>query len=287
VLDYLGGCLAALARSLGRALGIPVLVAALAGLALSLRRPTPKAILTAAYVLGYLAILGLSSGHRGRHMAPVVPMLTVLAAAAVVKVADLARGRRRTAVLVALSGLVALPSILDVARVGSEFMREDTRIEAKRWIESTLPAGTRIVLDASSYRNTASAPLEETDQNIERRIADLKAGRARGYGYTPAYLKYYEMMLKYRRPGAKQYDQWWTEFGTNAKPVAWFRENGYQYAMVSSIVTERYYDDSFSERFAASTPFYRDLDSLGVLLKTFRPSPWTRPGPTLKIYRIP
>ena len=284
---YLAGCLAALARSLVRALGVPVLVAALAGLALSLRRRTPESILTAVFVLGYLAILGFSSGHRGRHMAPVVPMLTILAATVIVKLAGLVRGARRPAALAILSAAIALPSALEVARIDSEFVREDTRIQAKRWVEATLPAGTRIVLDASSYRNTATAPLEETDENIQRRIADLKTGRARGYGYTPAYLKYYEMMLEHRRVHGPQYDQWWTEFGTNTRPVDWFGRNGYNYAMVSSIVTERYYDESFSERLAASTPFYRDLDSLGVLLETFEPRPWTRPGPTLKVYRIP
>jgi len=266
--------------------GLPIGIAAVVGLGLGLRRPTPKAILTAVFILVYLAIVGFSTWHRGRHMAPVLPMLTVLAAAAALQASRLFRPNHRQAALLGLTIMLALPSGLEVARVGSELLREDTRIEAKRWVESTIPAGTKIVLDASSFRNTASAPLEETDLNIEGRINDLKSGSARGYGYTGAYLKYYEMMLQHRRPSERQYDQWWTEFGANVRPVEWFRENGYRYAIVSSIVTERYYDEGFSERFVKSTPFYRDLDSLAVLVKTFEPRPWTKPGPTLKVYQI-
>jgi hypothetical protein len=287
VLDYLVRAFVALAKSLRRALGVPIAITSFLGLGLSLRRPTSRSILAAAFIITYLIVLGFFAGHRGRHMAPVVPFLTILAASVVVRMYALfARVAPRRVALLSLCVLLSLPSVLEVARTDCEFMRKDTRIVAREWIEATIPPGTRIVLDASAYRNTVSAPIEETDENIERRIADLRRGTARGYGFKPAYLKYYEMMLKFRAPSASQYDQWWTEFGTNLRPIEWFRENGYQYAMVSSIVTHRYYDEGFTERFVKSTPFYRQLDSLCVLVKTVEPEPWRRPGPTIKIYSL-
>jgi hypothetical protein len=286
VLDYLEQCFTALGKSLRRAVGIPIGIAALAGLGLSLRRRTPASVLTLAFVIIYLAVLGFLTGHRGRHMAPVVPLLAILAATAVVQGSCLARPQLRRVTLVALSVLVALPSIIEVARTNFEFMHEDTRIQAKRWVEAAIPQGTRIVLDAASYRNTASAPLEETDENIEQKIRAIRDGIAPGYGYTAAYLKYYQMMLKHRKPGGPRYHQWWTESGANTRSVDWLRAHGYQYAIVSSHVTQRYYSEGFTEHLMRSTPFYRDLDSLAVLVKTFEPRPWKRPGPTLKIYRI-
>ena len=285
--NYLLDCVEALAKSLGRALGTPVAVMGLVGLALSLRRPSPRSVLVALFIIVYLAALGSSAGHRGRHMATVVPLITVLAASAVVKIAQVLPGAKsKSAATVILSVAIGLPSILEVARMDSEFMHKDTRVLAKEWFEAAIPAGTKIIVDASAYRNTASPPLEETDGNLERRIADLKGGTAHGYGYTAAYTKYYEMMLKYRDPGARHYDQWWTESGTNVKPIEWFRLDGYQYAITSSFITERYYDESFTERLMKSSPFYGSLDSLAAVVKVFQPKPWTRPGPTIKVYKI-
>jgi len=70
------------------------------------------------------------------------------------------------------------------------------------------------------------------------------------------------------------------------KPIEWFRRDGYQYAITSSFITERYYDESFTERLMKSSPFYGSLDSLAAVVKVFQPKPWTRPGPTIKVYKI-
>jgi len=173
-----------------------------------------------------------------------------------------------------------------VIKANSERMGEDTRQVAKEWIEANIPDGTKIVLDASVFHNTQTAPLAECRENLEVRISNLKSGQAGGYGWTAGYAGYYEMKLAALDSTAITYDLWYTDSGLKVKPVEYFRQNGYRYIMIKAGVARRFQREDVAGRYPESALFYGSLDSLCTLVKEFAPEPWVCTGPTIRVYRI-
>jgi hypothetical protein len=103
-------------------------------------------VLGSLFVVGYFFVIGASPVHLARYFTPLVPLLALLVATLVVRVADaLAPVGRRTPVLVLLTAaLVAEPLGRSIAydRVVS---RTDTRVLATAWMTEHLPAGARVV----------------------------------------------------------------------------------------------------------------------------------------------
>ncbi len=123
------------------ALTLPVLAAAVAGLALAVRRAVrgrPLALVVAlAALVPYLLVA--SSGHRAlRFLAPALPAAAWLAALALAAVPPARARRLLTAAVVARA---AIASLLVV-----RLFFVDSRLLATRWIESHVPRGATVEL---------------------------------------------------------------------------------------------------------------------------------------------
>jgi len=254
-------------ETLSWGLGWPLLLAALAGLALALTPSTPQGgvgeglVLVAFPLLLYL-YLSPQLLLFGRFILPAVPVLAALAARAVAALPPV----RARAWLLAIAVVLALPSGVNAARHDLLLTRPDTRTLAKAWVETHIPAGTKIITEAYGPELSGGEVVAPRSQ----RVYDL------------------------------------TVVGTTSlpkKPVTFYRDRGFVYLIVSSFSYERVLLDEEANR--ERRTFYASLDAEAELVQEFRPAPddlpfrfdqiygpttdlWLmeRPGPVIKIYRL-
>jgi hypothetical protein len=146
--------------SLTWGLGWAAALAALAGAVLELRRDLVRGLLLVAVPLALFGYLSVQSRYFGRWLLPAYPALAMLVAAALTQAADAVAGllprrarraagalsRREQAAGIALAGLTLLvlaqPLAADI-RSAQVLGRDDTRQQARDWIEEHYPPGLR------------------------------------------------------------------------------------------------------------------------------------------------
>lgn len=126
------------------ATGWPVLLLAGAGSMLALRRRERALLPLVCFAFGYGALLAAAPLILNRYVLPLVAPLAVLAALATASVP------RKILRLLLASAVVAaaLPETLGQVRLR---LREDTRVEAARWIETHIPEGMPLYLTSGIY----------------------------------------------------------------------------------------------------------------------------------------
>ena len=114
----------------------PVLVIAVVGLVLALRRHSRTDLILSSFVLVYLVDLLTIRAHFDRYVLPLVPVLAVLA------------GRLRALAPLTV-GLLIVPLVWAVGD-DARLTRTDTRVFAARWIVGHLPPAASVAADSSS-----------------------------------------------------------------------------------------------------------------------------------------
>ena len=182
----LGGVVAHLEVSVGLlALGLAV-VGALFG--------SPRALTLPAFVLAAATLLAIVPANFlfPRHVVPAVPPLALLAAAGLVRVADLAKGHRPRAVLATALGFLALASpAASGLSLFRKYLSPPATDQAAEWIERTFdrPAALlavlpfRLQLDPGRFEVRYARRVEDVgEQALEHfdgiLIAPPKRGRA-------------------------------------------------------------------------------------------------------------
>ena len=133
--EHDGSAPAAFAHRLWSGLG-PVLVIAVAGLAVALWRRRRADLVLASFTLAYALTLLPLHAHFGRYVLPLVPPLGALA------------GRLRALVPLTLA-LLVVPLVWSI-RDDRTLTRPDTRVAAHAWIQRNLPRGSRVAADSST-----------------------------------------------------------------------------------------------------------------------------------------
>lgn len=164
-------------RAMGKGAGVAVLVAAVAALALIARARAWSWGVPVVFLLVFYGSMSLAYDPTliySRYMLPVMPVLSLLAAYAVVA------GCRRLAgvrwpVAAAVAGLLlTVQPALAVQRLAHRMQRPDTRTVAKAWVEARYPAGTRVFVEGNIEENSQLVvPLHNLPENLERRAAEL------------------------------------------------------------------------------------------------------------------
>lgn len=172
-----GGVMASLAVYLDLlrrdAPGWPVLAAA-AGGAFVLARSAPRQLLLlVAFPAVFFAFL-VNTVPASRYLNPLLPALMVLAGIGIAEASRAASAAHRRLVsvaAVALSVLIAVPSVRHSLAIGSFFRQDDTRTLAARYIESRIPAGSTVLLQPYSV------PLRVSREGLEEALAHHLNGR--------------------------------------------------------------------------------------------------------------
>jgi hypothetical protein len=215
----------------------------------------------------YLALIGSMGYYWLRYLVPLVPFIAWFAAEAVVAVW---RARSRIKPGWALAALVivaaVVPPLSQSARHGWLLSREDTRTEARRWIEANIPEDSKIAIDWPVHGPSLASPEW--------------GGSYFGKTYDVRYIQ-----------------------GLSWNSLTEYKESGYDYLVASSYIYRWYEDGVPPERSAFYASLddectlvqefrsYRgDIAPPYVLDQIYGPvlGLWrrVRPGPTLKIYRI-
>lgn len=246
-------------------MGWPLGFAALAGLVLFTARRRPWALLAAALMLPYLAIVGSWQMKADRYLLLLVPVGIVLAAALLEEGARAAERRSRSlaiAVTVAGGALLAAPLVAWLpARWAA--VAPDTRTLARAWVERHLPPGSLILSEAYGVEVFSPLDLQTLDPDLAQAL-DARDAKRRLYG-----LQQMPMFQVQPERSAKYYS------------LSHLREA--DVFVTTDAVGARYRQDPV--RFAAQLAFYDSLEARWPRLVSF--TPHHQPGPAITIYRNP
>jgi 4-amino-4-deoxy-L-arabinose transferase-like glycosyltransferase len=245
--------------------GLGLLVAALRG--------SSKDWVLLSFAVLTIVFLGRQSMYFARFVLLMIPVLMLLAAAALDSCcAKLFLTRRDSAQFgwAAVAFLVSVQPFASSLRSNYLLSQTDVRDIAKQWIEMHIPEGTKIAMDWQTYGPALSQP----DQ--------LRPHSSRIYDVTAVMGK-----------------------GLSEHPITWYQEQGYDYLIASSFIYDLSLVDPGWD--AARRDFYASLNQQTTLVREFRPyhpdaqplfvfdelygpavSLWQRerPGPVLRIYKI-
>ena len=284
------GLLFHLAYSLPEAMGWPVYLLALAGLAWALYARGPREVILLAFAVPYLFVIVTWSSRFERYVIPLLPCLALLAALTLTRgVAWLVgRGRlggRWPGVALAVAGAILLvPALGRVAAYHQLLARPDTRDLGAGWIERQVSPGARIALEPYSVSlPVARQQLREAPGTLEGLQHPLPAaGGAAPPGPDPGY--------------------WLVRLDTY--DLDRLLRDRVEYVVLSGFVYQRH--RQACDRHPAPCRFYAQLETRSQLVFAASPgvedaalrvgdiySPLTRlrerrhPGPPIRIYRLP
>jgi 4-amino-4-deoxy-L-arabinose transferase-like glycosyltransferase len=166
--------------------GRVVFLFALAGIVLVLARRSPRATWAPvlAFLTAYFYVLSKQADVFGRYVLPLLPGLSVLAAAAAIEVIDvgvharvLARPAGRFAVPVVVLLALLYGPVTDTVDWLNQQRHADTRTIAADWLKTNVPRGTRVAVENSgpTYLDAAGFALAPVEQPIDHDVAWFRA----------------------------------------------------------------------------------------------------------------
>lgn len=264
-------------RILSYGLGAVLLALAALGclrrLIMAVQDDTGMSVVLLSFPMVYFGLMGSTRHYFARYALPLVPFSALFAAEAVVASGRWVHARHQSLGWVLITGLaivaVAQP-FASTVRHDALLTRTDTRTLARHWIESNIPAGSRIAVDWRTH----GPPLAtgETGRPESDTIFDVTAVGGSGL---------------------------------SDHALDWYREQAFDYLIATSFIYEIPLVDE--EQDQQRRAFYTSLDRELQLMYEIRPSrdgtepPFVfdeiygpivglsqrqRPGPTLKIYRV-
>jgi hypothetical protein len=254
-LDASGGYLF-YSRTLLIGLGLPLTLVALGGIVWGAIERHWSSLVVATLPVAMLAVLGSQQLYFARFTLPALPALIVEASLAIEAVLAW-----RVAVGIALAMVVAVPTLLDSVHFDAIMSRPDTRTVARAWIETSLPAGSSLAVDAPPLGPTPASDRLRVSVADDWSLFDLTPAdyRARGIDYV---------VVSSFTSEAPAVDP-----AREARRRAFFSELPAQATVVAQF---RPYHDDAEPAFAYDQIYapYTDLDALD------------RPGPTITVYRL-
>jgi dolichyl-phosphate-mannose-protein mannosyltransferase len=168
-------------ETLGWGFGWAALVAAAVGAVLELRRDLVRGLLLVIFPIVLYAYMSTQTRYFGRWLLMIYPVLAILAGVAVVRAAELVRGRRAwllsgVAAAVLTAAILIQPVAADV-RTSNVLGREDTRQLARDWLVAHFPDSLRIVAEPAVLDDWFKKPAGRRDgrrQFVTGYIRDLR-----------------------------------------------------------------------------------------------------------------
>jgi hypothetical protein len=264
------------------ALGGPIAVAGAAGALFAMFRRTRSDLVLLAFTLAYVVVASRAASLNDRYATPLVVPALLFAARLIEALVLEGWSRARTLIVVPVAtAVLCVPVGMRLFEDDLTMTREDTRVVALRWFEANVPPDSRVVLDMLKFWNTATAPVAENRARLEERLVQVQT--VSGGGHSAAYTEFYRYRLAH--PHHPAYYLRSTEMGAAVPALDTLRAQGFEWAMVSSEVTDLWLTRPAPPD-SSGAAFYRALESSGPPVAEFLPEPWTRRGPAIRIYRL-
>jgi hypothetical protein len=258
---------------------LPVTLAALIGAAVGCyRRERWCWLLSGASVLLVLILSASDRGASERYMAPMSPALWLLAARGV---SALGSGRAWLRGLLVLA--VVSPGAIGLVRADYTLSRTDSRILAKHWIETHIPADAKLLVDGMRFRFIQSPPLKPNDVALQRQLDALATSELK---YPKRFLDLYERAQASH--SGPRYDLHSTMYGLELRDLDHYVAACFDYVVVSSDVSSRFSSGAQRQQWPAAAAFYDGIANHPAYRELYRVSgaPWQAPGPTITVYAI-
>jgi hypothetical protein len=311
--------------SLTWGLGWAAAFAALAGAVLELRRDLVRGLMLIAVPLALFVYLSAQSRYFGRWLLPAYPALAMLGAAALTQAADLIakriaraprplaaerrssrRGRARTAgvALAVLTGLVLIQPLAADVRSAQVLGRDDTRQQARDWIEEHYPPELRASVEPTVPGRWFRSNPEGDPPSWLTRCPKKDGWTEPGWSYVAGggerVCAQYKPGLVARPDGGIRASAYYAVLDPGV--IDDYRLYGYCLVMTADVVEDRAHQTGDPEARA----YYDRLERESRVVKTFSPyddgadpvpfsfdlsynyypPEYHRPGPTVRIHRL-
>ena len=276
-----------------REFGLPLFTLLAAGVLYSIFKREKWDYIFILFLIGiYLVLGGTNFLVQNRYLMTLLPILYLLGSRLIDDVLDkykyLIKFQNIVAVILCLM-LVSYPARNTYSYVLS-LTEDNTSKISKAWIESNIPSGSKILMDAGKTLITSGPRLNQSREKIKERIKILK-NLKEGETFDSPMVKivdsyssiYFELLLK--TTPRVMYDITSTVLGENVESPAFYKNNGFNYFIYNQELEFRYKDPLWRKMHPKSAKFYDAINSEFVLIKEFGPSR-TRSGPIIKIYKI-
>jgi hypothetical protein len=167
---------------------------------------------------------------------------------------------------------------------------ENTSVVSRKWIESNIPAGSKLLVDAGRTIITFGPRLNQSKERLEEQMNVIKALKE-GQTFDSPLVRivdsyaavYFELLL--RDVPKISYDITSTELGRNVELPLYYRDAGFDYFIYNSTFDYRSSDPLWRVKYPKSAQFYDTFREHFTLVQEFAPSK-TRGGSVIAVYRI-
>lgn len=156
---------------LSNGLGILLESIVILGILYAFYRKSHWDILLLSFPIAYYLLFMHSVGYA-YHMLPAIPFVFILAARFLDEIACRYFNRSSTAAIVCIAILVTIPTSLEAVKLVRVIASDDTRTEARAWIEENIPQDSLIL--AEGYLSTVpvhAPPIVDNMKTLERDLA--------------------------------------------------------------------------------------------------------------------
>jgi len=310
--------------SLTWGLGWAAALAALAGALIELRRDLVRGLMLIAVPLALFVYLSAQARYFGRWLLPAYPALAMLAAAAICQAASLlergaGRWRQRhagrpaarahpawagAAVLAALTAVVLAQPLAADVRSAQVLGRDDTRQQARDWIERNYPPELRASVEPTVpgrwFRSNPEGDPPSWLSRCEQRAGWTEPGWAYAGEDGERICAQYKPGLVARPDGGIRASAYHAVL--DPEVIDDYRLYGYCLVMTADVVRDR----ALQSGDADARAYYARLDREGRVVRTFSPydpgagpvpfnfdlsfnyypPEYERPGPTITVHRL-
>lgn len=291
--------------SLTWGLGWAAALAALAGALLELRRNLVRGLMLVAVPLALFLYLSAQSRYFGRWLLPAYPALAMLAAAALTQLGSvLPRPGWRAPALAGVTLLVLAQPLAADIRTAQVLGRDDTRQQARDWLEDNYPPGLRASVEPAVPGRWFRSNPEGDPPSWLSRCEQRADWTEPGWSYVDAggarVCAQYKPGLVARPDGGIRASAYHDVLGPEV--IDDYRLYGYCLVVTVDVVRDRalqtgdrdaraYYDRlaresqvvrTFSPYDAGADPVPFNFD----LSYNYYPPEYERPGPTVRIHRL-
>ncbi len=297
--------------SLTWGLGWAAAFAALCGAALELRRDLVRGLMLLAVPVALFLYLSAQSRYFGRWLLPAYPALAMLGAVAIGQASDLLadRWRRRPAwtapavAAVLTAAVLAQPLAADI-RSAQVLGRDDTRQQARDWIEAQRMPGLRVSVEPAVPGRWFRSNPEGDPPSWLSRCAQRPGWTEPGWSYVPRggtrVCAQYKPGLVARPDGGVRASAYHAVLGPEV--IEDYRLYGYCLVLTVDVVRDRALQTGDRDARA----YYARLDRESRVVRTFSPydagadpvpfsfdlsynlypPEYDRPGPTVRVHRL-
>jgi hypothetical protein len=273
--------------------GLPFIILTTASFLYFLYKKESNSIVLILYAIIMVAILGNTTFLvQDRYLMIVFPAIFMLVGNFLDKIiTKLTSSVPRYGIYaIIISITISSPMIHSSYSYDKTLTNENTSVLAKQWIETNIPNGSKILIDAGKTIITSGPRLNQSNKNIIEMIEKLKQLKDGETYDSPlvrivdSYSSVYFELLQKKMPKIT-YDITSTELGRNVESTEYYKNNGYQYFIHNTGLEFRIKDPLWTDKYPKSEIFYNSMNRDFELIKTIRPTEYNS-GSEIRIYKI-